>query len=116
MEDLTSLGFCIEIFGKNDIKISGVPPEARGQNEKELFEGLLDQYKNFKHKLSLNVHENLARSMARRAGIKHGKSLEVDELKSVIDNLFGCDNPNFSPDGRPVFYILGLEKIEESFK
>jgi DNA mismatch repair protein MutL len=114
--ELEKIGFKIEAFGSNAIKLTGAPVDFAGNNEKELFESLLEQFKFNQSNLKLNVRENLVRSLAKRAGINPGKRLEKEELHSLIDGLFACKNPNYSPDGRPTFYILGLPKIEEEFK
>ena len=54
--------------------------------------------------------------MATNSGIKKGKRLAIDEMRSIIDQLFACKNPNYSPHGQLIYYILGLESIEEFFK
>jgi DNA mismatch repair protein MutL len=66
--------------------------------------------------LSLPTKENLAMAMAKQSSIKHGKSLSKHEMDSLIDKLFGCSNPNYTPDGQPVYIIFDLEKIIGLFK
>ncbi len=36
-------------------------------------------------------------------------------MNSLIGQLFSCENPNYTPDGRPTFVILGVETIEQYF-
>lgn len=115
-DEISALGFDFDLFGKNAIIINGSPPGLKDTNEKEVFEGLIEQYKLNKEKLELNIHENLAMSMARHTSIRSGKLMNEDERKSLINQLFGCKNPNYSPFGDTTFYILKLEQIESYFK
>jgi len=111
--EIKSLGFDFDDFGNNSIVIHGFPSELSGINEKLLFEGLLEQYKINKSELSLDKNENLSRSLAKRSAIKTGETLNHEQMNSIIDNLFACKTPNFSPEGQLIFFILDLSKIED---
>src|SRR5690606_26135232 len=104
--EFRALGFVFNIFGKTDIVINGIPADIAGSDEKNLFEGLVEQFKKNKSELSIDKRENLARSMARRAAIKPGQKLSAAEMRTIIDQLFACTNPNYSPHGQVIFYIL----------
>lgn len=114
-QEITSLGFRFEIFGKNTFAINGIPAGLSSGREKELFEGLLEQFKINQSELALPIQENLARSLAKRASLKSGQKLAREEMNVLIDNLFGCKTPNYSPDGNPTFFIFELNKIESYF-
>ncbi|MFA0961474.1 DNA mismatch repair endonuclease MutL [Roseivirga sp. BDSF3-8] len=114
-DEIHALGFSFEPFGHNALIINGVPADVQGQNEKELFEGLIDQYKDFRSQLSLDKYENLARSMAKRAAVKPGQTLQPEEMRALIDQLFACSNPNYSPDGGQTFALLSMDKIGSFF-
>ncbi len=114
-DEIKKLGFDIEDFGKNSIIINGYPPDVGDQDEKQVFEGLIEQYKIFKSELTLPKEEHLARSLAHRSAIKPGKFIGGEEMNAIIDNLFACKTPNFSPDGQVTFFILDLNKIETLF-
>ena len=114
-EEIKSIGFDFDTFGKSAIVVNGVPADFKSKGDRSLFEGLLEQFKENKSKLSLDVRENLARSIAKRSSIKAGDALEKDEMSSLIDQLFACQNPNYSPDGQITFYILDLNKISNYF-
>jgi DNA mismatch repair protein MutL len=115
-EEIIRLGFDFNIFGKNSIIINGIPAGITDINEKEVFEGLVEQFKLNKEKLEIGVFENLALSMARYAAIKEGRLLGEEARRSLIDQLFGCKNPNYSPFGGPTYVILGMEHLEGYFK
>lgn len=114
--EIEDLGFRIEVFGKNTILVNGVPANISGSKEKELFEGLMEQFKINQSERSVPVGENLTRALARRASIKAGQLLAKEEMRALIDGLFVCSTPNYAPDGRPTFFIFELTKIESYFR
>ena len=113
-QEITALGFRFEIFGKYSLLIMGSPVDVES-GEKEMLEGLLEQFKKNQSELQLPVKENLAKSMAKRAAIKSGKRMEQDEMKELIERLLACTNPNYSPEGKPTFFTFDSSKIESYF-
>jgi DNA mismatch repair protein MutL len=114
-QEINALGFRFEVFGKNTLLINGIPANLSSGTEKELFEGLMEQFKINQSELSLPLKENLARALAKRACIKIGQKLVKEEMQSLIERLFACLNPNYSPDGKPTFFIFDMAKIENHF-
>src|SRR5690606_17084732 len=114
-QEIAALGFRLEVFGKNTILINGVPANLSVASGKALFEGLIEQFKINQATLSVPISENLARSLARRAGIKAGQKLMKEEMQALIDGLFACSTSNYTPDGIPTFFIFDLRKIESYF-
>lgn len=112
--EIHALGFRFEVFGKNTLLISGTPTEVQG-GEKELFEGLIEQFKKNQSELQLPLKENLAQALAKRASIKSGQKLSAEEMEAIAGSLFACNTPNFSADGRPTFFTLDSSKIENYF-
>ena len=114
--EIKKLGFDFEIFGKNTIVINGIPSDLAGSNEKEILEGLLEQFKTNKESLSLDHRQNLARSLASRTAVRKGKKLVSREIDELVDRLFACKQPNYTPDGNPTFVVLGMDRIASYFK
>ena len=114
--EIKKLGFDFEIFGKNTIVINGIPSDLAGSNEKEILEGLLEQFKTNKESLSLDHRQNLARSLASRTAVRKGKKLVNREIDELVDRLFACKQPNYTPDGNPTFVVLGMDRIASYFK
>lgn len=114
--EVRRLGFEYEEFGKNCIIINGVPSEIVNSSEKEIFEGLIEQYKQNQSSLSISTEENLARSLAKRTAIQSGKVLQGQEVDHLFDQLFACEQPNYTVDGMPTFVVLSLDKIASFFK
>ena len=113
--EIKGLGFQFDVFGKNTLVVTGMPAETAGKNEKELFEGLIDQFKENQSSLTLPIRDNLASSLARRAAIKAGQKLSREEMDSLVEGLFACRNPNYSSEGNTTFFIIETSKIENYF-
>ncbi|MEQ9299932.1 MAG: DNA mismatch repair endonuclease MutL [Cyclobacteriaceae bacterium] len=114
-DEIKSLGFVFDVFGKNAIAIQGIPADVRETNEKVLFEGLIEQFKWNRETLSIDKQENISRALAKRSSIKPGHQLDQQEMNAMIDQLFACQQPNYTPDGKPTFVLLGLDKIANFF-
>jgi DNA mismatch repair protein MutL len=37
-------------------------------------------------------------------------------MQDMVDKLFACQQPNLSPDGKPIIHILQTDDIEKRFK
>ena len=114
MPELTALGFRLEEFGKNTVLVTGIPVDGTA-HEKHLLDGLLEQFKSNQSTLQLPVGDNLARSLARRTGIRPGQKLGATEINSLVTRLFQCAVPSLAADGRPTFFIVDTSKIERYF-
>jgi DNA mismatch repair protein MutL len=112
--ELMALGFRFDLFGNNTFLVTGVPVGVEG-SEKELFEGLLEQFKKNQSELQLPIQDSLALALAKRSSVKSGQKLAPEEIKSIVEGLFSCSKPNFSPDGRPTFFTFETSKIESYF-
>jgi DNA mismatch repair protein MutL len=113
-KEILALGFRFEVFGKSALLISGTPADAKG-SEKELLEGLLEQFKKNQSELQLPVQENLARALAKRTSLKIGQKMSVEEINGLVERLFACSNPNYSPEGKPTFFTFDSSKMESYF-
>jgi DNA mismatch repair protein MutL len=117
LEDIKSLGFEVREFGKNTLVIEGIPVDLgiTNLNETQLFEHLIEGFKNSQQELKLDKRDALARSMARNSAIKSGVSLAQEEMNMLIEQLFACKTPNFSISGKPIIQTIGLLELDKKF-
>ena len=52
------------------------------------------------------IHQALALSLAKHAAIPTGQVLNNEEMENLINSLFGCQNVNYTPDGKSILHIL----------
>lgn len=115
MDEINSIGFDIELFGKDCVVVNGVPPDLEKVNEKELIEDIIEQYKHSSDTIHLGKREYLLRSVAKRSAIRSGKRLTQEEMISLIDRLFATKNPNYTPEGQRTFVILNINFLDNLF-
>jgi DNA mismatch repair protein MutL len=118
LEDIKSLGFEVREFGRNTLIIEGIPVDLGSSNinETQLFEHLIEGFKNSQQELKLDKRDALARSMARTSAIKSGISLGQEEMNTLIEQLFACKTPNFSISGKPVIQTITLTELDKKFE
>jgi DNA mismatch repair protein MutL len=114
-EDIRKLGFVFNVFGKTTIVVNGIPSDVKVGSEKDLFEGLIEQFKQNRSEYKLDRNENLARSLAKRSAIRAGNKLTLTEMNSLIDQLFACKTPNYAPDGNLTVVMMDMDKIGRMF-
>lgn len=110
-EMLGSLGFDFEEFGPNTVKLNGVPPEVKEENEVEIFEGLIHQFKENEVTLRLDQWENLARSFARRSSHKFVGPLSSVEINLLVHQLFETSVPHYTPGGEPIVTMVEANRL-----
>jgi DNA mismatch repair protein MutL len=109
------LGLVFEVIGKNSVAITGTPVELPPGNEKSRLEELMEQFKWQQAHLKLDVRESVVRALAKRSAVKAGTPLEGLEGQALVERLFKTSNPGHSPEGKPVFVSLTLEKLASFF-
>lgn len=113
--DLLSLGFDIREFGKNTFVMNGTPGVLDVSSPEMIVEKLLEEYKNSPVDARSKAKEQIAISLAKASALEYGVELKQEEVDHLIDNLFACGTPNFTPDGKKVLTIISTEDIEKSF-
>jgi DNA mismatch repair protein MutL len=116
IDEFRLLGFDMEVFGKNNIVVNGTPAELGEFNVQQMIEGVLENYKLNTLDKKLDIHDNLCRALAKNTCIKYGKFLDEKEMQLIISHLMQCDNPLYSPNGKPVMMEIGKDEIEKFFK
>lgn len=116
LPDLNALGFQLREFGKNTLIVEGLPADI-GSNisEQEVIEHLIEGFKNNFTVLKLDKRDSLARTLAKNAAIKAGRSLTMEEMFNIIDQLFACESPNISLSGKQVIVKFPIEDLISRF-
>ncbi|MBL4703648.1 MAG: hypothetical protein JKY54_03955, partial [Flavobacteriales bacterium] len=112
--DLIGIGFDISEFGNGSIIINGIPDVLSDKDVKTTMEEILASL--HEEVSSIKLGEKMARSMAKSAGIKKGMVLSIAEMQRLIDELFACEQPFYSPTGKPTTVTVPLEELEKKFE
>ena len=115
MEDmlpaLAAVGFELTPLGPTSYAVNGVPAGIEGLNASQLLRDILASSVPVSHE-SVSVNHQVALGLARHAAIPYGQQLSNEEMDVVVNNLFACDNVNYTPDGKAVLCILPQADIE----
>jgi DNA mismatch repair enzyme (predicted ATPase) len=111
MPDLYALGFAIEPFGNHTFIIQGVPSDLKAGYEKQTILGVLDAYMHASTDLTLEPREKLIRTMAKQRATPANKHLDRQEMQRLFSDLFLCEMPHLSPEGKNIFRKLSLIEI-----
>ena len=114
-DDIKSIGFNIDYFGKSSIVINGIPSGLDDINEKEIIDDFIEKVKNNNSDLQSDKRDIILKSFSKKARIINNKKLSVIEMNLIIDRLFACEKPKYSPDGKQNFIELGIDKVENLF-
>lgn len=114
-DEFDALGFEIREFGKSTVIIEGVPADSTDKDAEALLERMLELYKNNISDLKIEKHDNLARSLAKSLCIKPGRILSVEEMTAMIDELFACSMPYYTPNGNPTITTLTIDELNTKF-
>jgi len=116
-DSLHALGFRFTEFGPNTIAVEGIPADVPARDEKELFEGLIEQFRISASSVRLDRREQMARALSRRvANTSNGSRLAEMEMNTLVDKLFACSVPSYTPDGRRTLVLLELSQLQEFFR
>ena len=114
-EDLSAVGFELTSLGGGNYAINGVPSGIEGLKPVELVRNMVHTALEKGCDVKEEVQSMLALTLARAAAIVYGQVLSVDEMSALVDSLFACESPNYTPDGRVVLTTIREEEIERLF-
>jgi len=115
LDEIRLLGFEIETGGGNTIIINGTPTDLPQKDITEVIESLIENYRLTSTDVRLKEHEIIARSLAKTSALNYGKILSQPEMHDLVDNLFACPQPNYTPDGRKIICTIDMDEIASRF-
>ncbi|WP_297831649.1 DNA mismatch repair endonuclease MutL [uncultured Rikenella sp.] len=120
--ELAAMGFDIRDMGGTTVVVYGLPVEmGESTAPAQAVEELLRQIKEEGVSLRDNHRERLAEAMARSCcaplfAAGGAGSVTTMEAEALIRKLFSCDEPNYTPDGRPVMSVVSALEAEKRLK
>jgi DNA mismatch repair protein MutL len=114
-ETLTRFGFSISVFSGTTIVIEAMPVDVKIGRESQILLDIIDYYRN-RPLQGFNHLEKVSAAYACKNAVKSGEVLTIEEMQSLVDQLFACESPFFCPHGRPVIVTIELEELDKKFK
>jgi DNA mismatch repair protein MutL len=115
LSELNNSGFDIAEFGNNTFVINGLPPEMEPSDTRFFIENFIDDIKMSSNENKNILQEKIAKSASKILSVKKGKAMHNLEMKNLLDNLFACEQPNYTPSGKTIFVNLPHDEIAKKF-
>ena len=116
LDELRQIGYDIDEFGKNSFVIHGLPSGIKSDDSEKMIEHFLAVYQSLESLSGEEPLEKILIALAESGAISYGKNLGQEEIRHIVDKLFGSSNPNYCPSGKIIFSIIQSEEIEKRFK
>lgn len=105
LSDLYHLGYDIKPGDVlHSFEVVGVPSDIPGGQEQQVLEAVIDQLKHESDNIEDQNKVIILRTMAKRMAVS--KAMQKEQMQSLVDELFACEQPQYTPDGKLIFKIL----------
>ncbi len=113
LPDLARVGFDIAPFGQYTFAVQGVPTGLPAGEEKNVLDEVIDQLKHESPDVLNKRAETLLINMARRLSRNKHAIQQPEGQQALVDELFACSNPEYTPDGKKVFTLVRKEELDD---
>jgi len=113
-DDFQKAGFEIDFLGDNTIRLNGVPGDIKIPRGQELIDNFLEAYLQNKG-VAESISERIAISLSKASSISQGRKMEYEEMRELVDKLFACSAPNYTPEGEKIISLMQTETLEKLF-
>ena len=116
LDDFFRLGFDISNMGGGSFAIQGVPEGIAGLSPSKLASDMLSSAMEKGGMSKEEIHRGMALTMARSSALVVGEVLSIAEMINLIEELFACDMPGYTPEGKKTFVVLDDNEVEGMFR
>jgi DNA mismatch repair protein MutL len=105
-------GFELEEFGEGTVLVRALPRSLAGPEAGQAMIGLLDK---MLEEGEGDRRDRVAMSLACHGAIRAGKTLTIDEMRELIQQLEETETPNTCPHGRPTMVHMSADFLAREF-
>lgn len=114
-ELLSSMHIHLELFGEDSVILREIPLWLKNTNLKSFVHDLIDFYLKNSDISEAKLRKSALASMACHSSIRFNRSLTMDEMRQVIEDLKKCEQPFHCPHGRPTMICITDNQLEKDF-
>jgi len=112
---LEEIGIHLEVFGESSFIVRSLPSWVSDVEEEKFIQDMIDEYQK-NEEINIEELRRLAlASMACHSSIRFNRTLTMEEMKQVVEDLRKCKQPFHCPHGRPTLIELTLKELEKDF-
>ncbi len=109
------LGFKVEPFGPGMFILRSIPVVLSGMNPAAALHALVEDFEEDETPLQAAIEAKIIARVCKRAAIKSGHVLTVEEQHALLSDLEACQSPRTCPHGRPTMIHLSVDLLERQF-
>lgn len=115
LPEMAEMGFQLDSLGGDSYAVNGVPAGIEGLNAVSLIQDMVASAAESGASVKEDIDRTLALSLARNAAIPQGQVLTNSEMDNLVNELFTCENVNYTPSGEPIIAVMKQLDIEHLF-
>jgi DNA mismatch repair protein MutL len=112
---ISNLGFQVETFGRGMFLVRGIPNLLTGLDPAAALRVLVEDFEEDETPLAEEIEAKIIARVCKRAAVKAGQTLSVDEQTTLLRDLEACQSPRTCPHGRPTMIHLSVDLLERQF-
>lgn len=111
--DFKMIGFDMDHFGKNTFVIRGTPIDIPVSAIKDVIDEIIELCKNENYESQLIKQQKMILQCAKKATRYNTNFLHDNTREVLIDELFACQKPEYSPSGKKIFNIITQDDFDK---
>ncbi len=115
LANLAHLGFQVEPFGPGAFQVRALPAILSRMDPAAALRVIVEDFEEDETPLQAEVEARLAARICKRAAVKGGQTLSVEEQRALLTDLESCQSPRTCPHGRPTMIHLSVDLLERQF-
>ncbi len=116
LENFSEAGISIEPFGGGSIQVRSLPVMIDVEKPREFITAMIDELIDTQgaRRGKQMAFEAFAETLSNR--ISKNERCDIRGVENLLDEMFACDLPYCTPDGRPTLIQISLKELEKKFK
>jgi DNA mismatch repair protein MutL len=115
LEGLHKVGFEIEPFGGNTIRVRAIPAVLADRDPEEAVRVLLDDLEVGEEPAASTQEARIILRVCKAAAVKAGQTLSYEEMRELMRQLERCESPRTCPHGRPTMIHISAAQLAKEF-
>lgn len=112
---LAPMHLVLELFGEASVILREIPLWLKNTNLNSFVHDLVDLYMKNNEISEAKLRKSALASLACHSSIRFNRSLTMDEMRQVVEDLKKCEQPFHCPHGRPTMICITDSQLEKDF-
>jgi DNA mismatch repair protein MutL len=112
---LSEMGFDLDEFGVDTFRLRSIPGLFSKSDPLSIIRAAVEDIEEDETPLQSTIEDKIIARICKRAAIKGGQNLSIEEQRALITDLEKCESPRTCPHGRPTMIHLSVDLLERQF-